>query len=492
MTVTTEHISYGAFRAKWQRCRDAIEGKDAILRHDFECFRFFGPKLKVNLGSIPYLLPNEGMSELDYAKFSIRAPYFNASDRTLNALTGMIFAKDPMWSLPSAIEAFESNITLSGDSLRSFAYHVTEEEITTSRVGVLVDYPQTSPTGLSMAEAQRLNLRPFLRMYKAESIINWRESVINGARVLSMVVLVEEVDTQGGSEFVVDSDKQYRVLDLIDGVYRQRVMNESGELISEVFPTMRGAPMREIPFVIVGGTKCRKPLLMDLVDTSIYHYQQSADRAHIQHKVASATPWVAGAQLKENEVLHIGADTAWVFDNPDVKVGMLEVTGAGIDGIKESINDYKKELAVLGARMLSEDTRGAEAVGTMELRTASERSILAAVARDVSDALRQCLNWMSLWLGAQPVAEFTLNTDYGAHRIDPQHLQQLVAAWQGGAITLRTLFENLQKGEIISPDADYEAYQSELADEGPQIETPIAQPVQDNGVMASLRARLGL
>lgn len=492
MTVTTQNASYEANAAKWQRCRDAIEGKDAILRHDLAGFNAYNSATLSFRGNLSYLPPLSDQTVAEYAKFSLRAPYFNAADRTVNALTGMIFGKDPMWVLPPAINGYADDITLSGDSLRSFAYHVTEQEISTSRVGVLVDYPQTSPAGMSMADAQRLNLRPFLRMYKAESIINWREAVINGARKLVMVVLCESVETAGDSEFEVGSANQYRVLDLFEGRYRQRLLNEKDELISEVFPTMRGAPMTEIPFRIVGGTTVRKPLLMDLVDVSFDHYRRGADLVNGEHYTALPTPWVAGVQLDDGDTLNIGSTTAWTFDNHEAKVGYLEFTGAGLGSIKSSLADLERQMAVLGARMLSEDTRGAEAVGTMELRTASERSILAAVARDVSDTMRQCLEWMAMWVGANAEVEFALNTDYGAHRIEPQQLQQLVAAWQSDAITLRTLFENLQKGEIIAPDADYESYQTELDDQGPSIEAPIAAPQQDTSVLASLRARMGL
>lgn len=472
MTVTTKNASYEANAAKWQRCRDAIEGKDAILRHDLAGFNAYNSAIKIS-GTLSYLPPLSDQTVAEYAKFSLRAPYFNAADRTVNALTGMIFGKDPMWALPPAINGYADDITLSGDSLRSFAYHVTEQEISTSRVGVLVDYPQASPAGMSMADAQRLNLRPFLRMYKGEAIINWRETVINGARTLSMVVLCESVEVAGDTEFETGSANQYRVLDLFDGRYRQRLFNEKDEQIGDdIFPFMRGAPIREIPFRIVGGNDVRKPLLMDLVDVSFDHYRRGADLVNGEHYTALPTPWVAGVQLDEGETLGIGSTTAWTFPDPMAKVGYLEFTGAGLGSIKSSLADLERQMAVLGARMLSEDTRGAEAVGTMELRTASERSILAAVARDVSDCLRQCLNWMAQWVGAQPNTEFSLNTDYGVHTMTPEKMRVLNESLNNGSITLETYFEQMQKGEIISPDAKYEAYAQQLADAGPRLELP--------------------
>jgi hypothetical protein len=222
----------------------------------------------------------------------------------------------------------------------------------------------------------------------------------------------------------------------------------------------------------VGGTTVRKPLLMDLVDVSFDHYRRGADLVNGEHYTALPTPWVAGVHLDEGETLNIGSTTAWTFGNHEATVGYLEFTGAGLGSIKSSLADLERQMAVLGARMLSEDTRGAEAVGTMELRTASERSILAAVARDVSDCLRQCLDWMAQWVGAQPNTEFSLNTDYGVHTMTPEKMRALREALNDGSITLETFFEQMQKGEIISPDAEYEAYAQHLADAGPRLEQP--------------------
>jgi len=255
----------------------------------------------------------------------------------------------------------------------------------------LVDYPAVDTTGMSRAEAERLNIRPFMQLYKAESIINWRTQNVNGAKIVTMVVLTEQMEV-AQDEFTTTTETVYRVLDLIDGIYRVRLMNGKGELVSDVrFPKMNGQFMTEIPFTFVGGVDIRKPLLIDLVDTNLAHYRNSADYEHGLHFTGLPTPYVAGVTLGDGQSLTIGSKTAWVFSDPSANAGYLEFKGDGLKTLAEALKQKEHRMSVLGARMLADEKRTSETTSTVELRTAGERSILAATAYDVSDAIRKSL-----------------------------------------------------------------------------------------------------
>ena len=159
-------------------------------------------------------------------------------------------------------------------------------------------------------------------------------------------------------------------------------------------------------------------------------------------------------------------------------------------------------MAVLGARMLADDKRTNEAFGTIELRTAGERSILASISRAASDSLTRCLNWMAEWVGAPADASLVLNTDFGAARMQPQMVTALLQAYQNDAMPLSVLFENYQRGELINPEMEYEEYEAQLAEQGPSFDQQM--PSQDNsssndqaqgqdqGLIDNIRRRLGL
>jgi hypothetical protein len=428
-----------------------------------------------------------------------RANFFNATGRTLDAFTGMIFAKDPVIKLPTAIEPYGEDISLSGINLREFSEQVVDQQLAVGRVGIMADFPQVDTNGLTVAMAEAMNVRPFLRWYSAESMINWRVDYINGSQVLTMVVL-RETANQPKNEFEVTEVTLYRVLDLTAEGYRQRVMDADANVLSEVFPLKQGQRMNFIPFVILGANSAsaevQKPPMLDLVDTNLGHYRNSADYEHGLHFTGLPTPYVAGVQLGEGQALSVGSMTAWVFPDPAAKAEYLEFKGDGLKTLREAIKDKEQRMAVLGARMLADDKKTSEAFGTIELRTAGERSILASISRAASDSLTRCLNWMAEWVGAPADASLVLNTDFGAARMQPQMVTALLSAYQGDAMPLSVLFENFQRGELVNPEMEFEEYEAQLADEGPSFDPPSPvddeQPTADAGLMDNIRRRLGL
>lgn len=502
MSVNNTHKDFDANRYKWKRCRDVIAGRDAVLANGRSTQRFTGTLFDPIVASDVYLPRLSAQTAAEYQAYAERAGFFNATGRTLDALTGMIFAKDPQWKLPTAIEPFAEDITLSATNLREFSEQVVEQQIAVGRVGIMADYPADVPVGVSVADAERLNIRPFLRIYKAEAIRNWRTSIVNSARVLTMVVLEEQVDQPGANEFTTEVVTQFRVLDLTPEGYRVRIMDAKGGLIRETFPTMRGSRMNFIPFTILGANSCddgvQKPPLIDLVDTNLAHYRNSADYEHGLHFTGLPTPYVAGVQLQEGQTLALGSMNAWVFPDPATNVGYLEFGGGGLGALEVALKAKEQRMAVLGARMLADDKRTAEAFGTIELKTAGERSVLASISRAASDAITRALNWMARWVGAPEDVEFSLNTDFGASRMQPQMLTALMGAYQSDAIPLSVLFENLQRGEIVSPDMEFEEYQQQLEDQGPDLTMDTPNPVEqeqqasENSLMANIRQRLGI
>jgi hypothetical protein len=483
MSVTTTHPQYAASRLKWRRCRDVVEGQDALIQG-----RGSSP------GGNRYIRPLAAQTEEEYRDYQERAMFFNATGRTVDALAGMIFAKDPMWKLPTAIAPFEQDITLSDITLREFTEQVVEQQLVTGRVGLMVDYPQDIRGALTVADAEALNVRPFLRWYAAETIINWRVGMVNGAKALTLVVLQEEIDNPKG-EFDLEHVTQYRVLDLTPEGYRVRIIDERGEVLSEMLPLSNGRPLAFIPFIILGAfnaaTDVQKPPLLDLVDTNLGHYRNAADYEHGLHFTGLPTPYVSGVQMQDGQTLAIGSMSAWVFPDPAAKAGYLEYSGDGLNTLRQAMLDKQAQMAVLGARMLAEEKRQGEAYQTMELRTAGERSVLASIARSCSDAMTRVLDWMAEWVGAPPGTEFSLNTDYGAARMQPQMLTSLMGAYQAGAMPLSVLFENMQRGELVRPDMEFEEYEAQLADASPEMAAPPADG-DEEGLIAVLRSRLGL
>jgi len=453
MAVQDYHPDYNKFNPQWKACRDVADGQYAVH----------------NAGAL-YLPRLSGQDDADYNAYRGRALFYEATGRTIQGLSGMIFRKSPEIE-HGGMEDFNSDVTLQGDSLRGFSEDMTGEVLEVGRAGVLVEYPRNDAQGLTLAQAQSLNMRPYFLKYTAESIRNWKVGRINNKAQLTEIRLSEVAEEQSG-EFETAIIDQIRVLDLDDGKYRVRVYRQNQKkewvLFEEPFyPIKNGAFLTYIPFVFfsVNGTSSdiEKPPLNGLVNINLSHYKTTADLEHGAHFTGLPTALITGIQSEDakGQEFKIGSSTAWLFSNPDADAKYLEFTGQGLNALVERLKSKEGMMAALGAQMLAPESRRNESTETASMRHMGENSILANIAQAISEGLNRCLEIASEWMGVTP-AEIELNRDFLPTAMTPQMLTALVTTWQNGGISSKTLFENLKSGDVISHDKDFDEEQDEI------------------------------
>lgn len=461
MTVRAHHRLYDKYLDKWQRSRAAAGGQDAVHAGDEK----YLPKLK-------------DQSDADYKAYKTRATFFNATWRTISGLTGMLFRKPPKIEAPAVSGKLMNTVTEDGQPIGIFVREVVEECLKVGRIGVLVDYPNVAASDLTQADAAALNLRPTMATYQAETIINWRQSVIANQRMLTMVVLTEEHE-EPTDEFECKKEQRYRVLDLVQGessmVYRVRLFKcdektkQDIQIGDDMFPMMNGATIPYIPFFFLSAddtcVEPDDPPLIDLVDLNLSHYRTTADYEHGCHFTGLPTGYITGHQKQEGEKIYLGSQTMLVFPDPNAKVGFLEFTGQGLSSLKENLDRKEKQMAVLGARMLEQQQRAVESAEAAGIHRAGENSMLADIAQAISLGMTAALQAFSDWAGGNGPVAFELNRDFFPRPMDPMELSALVSSWQQGAISKQTLFENLQAGQIIAEGVDFETEEVRINDQ---------------------------
>lgn len=409
----------------WEKCEDVREGQTEIHK-----------KGKA------YLPPLSGQSDADYQAYKRRASFYGATSRTIDAFIGLIMRTPP---IVDNVQSLLDDVTDTGKSLYEFTTELLDEALTKGFGGILVEHtPQVA--ALTLAEAQRLGARPYLTYFEAENIINWRET----KGLLTMVVLEEEVYFYE-NEFKADEICQYRVCDLDEaGNYRQRVFRKNNQkpdefdLIDEIWPLINGNKIRQIPFYFIGDCEHLPPLI-DLVDLNISHYMTTADLESGCHWAGTPQPWIAGVQLDDNTALSFG-QSAWVFPDPSAKAQYLEFGGQGLGALEKRLEIKERQMAALGAKMLS-DTVTAETATGASLRSSGEFSVLNNIAQTISKVLTRACSFMYVWSGLQPV-NIQLNTDFMPASASPQEIQAWLQAYQAGAISFQSLYGNLKKGEV--------------------------------------------
>lgn len=458
MAVNEKHPEYLKNLTKWQLMRDALAGEVAKEKY------------------VPKLSDQEAE---EYKAYVGRAEFYNATARTQVALTGLLFAKPPKVELPEALKTIGENISLDDDTLEALAKNIADECLSVGRCGVLVDLPSVEKAEYSKLEAERLNLRAYATLYKAENIINWKTTKINGSNVTSLVVLAETYTEPTQDEFVDKIKTRYRVLDLHEGYYRQRVFSETKagnfEVVSEIYPSANGQKLEYLPFTFFNvndlKTSVEKPPLLDLAKVNISHFRSEVDLEHGTHFTALPTPYVTGYQGESSEKLKIGSTAVWVINDPSAKVGFLEFSGAGLSTLENRIAVKEKRMSILGARLLLDEKKTAEATETLQMRKSGENAVLTNVASTISDGIASFLKDIAFFENiASENLIYEINTDYNLTMIEPQLLAQIIAGIQSGDIPNEVLYDALLKGELMPKTIQsYEDYQAKLEQAAPQV-----------------------
>ena len=472
MPANTQHAKYGSFLPLWKKARDTVQGEEAV-----------------KAAGSTYLPHLSEQDSTEYEAYKKRALFFSATGRTVDGLSGAIRRKPTKIEFPNEDDlkhigrAKESREQMEGVTIR--------EVLSVGRLGLLVDAPAED------------GAPPYVSIYYAEDIINWREDLIAGRKVPTMVVLLERLEQADPKDpYKVEEVVQYRCLhlgtkpaysdktramdfapgysesDVKQPFYYQEVWREDKQstkpdkltFIERIVPKMTGGRLwREIPFVFVNSTDTdpcpSEPPLLDLVNVNLSHYRTSADLEHGRHWTALPTPWFAG--FKFAGPVKIGSGICHTTDDPSAHAGMLEFTGAGLGHLKEAIAEKERQMAALGSRLLEPQKAAQEAAEAIRLRTAGEQSALALISKTLSNAWTQVLHWLWTWTqtsdaGADKIV-CTLNTDFGISGLDSAQMTSMMAAVQGGLMSFDTWFFNLQRAEVIPDDVTVEDERERIA-----------------------------
>lgn len=459
MSVKATHRDYNRMSCLWEKSRDVVAGQKAL--HDK------GEK---------YLPRLKGEEIEEYKARVKRSDFFNATWRTISGLVGMSFRKDPARTLPGALDGYANDITMSGVNLDALAEQVVEEVLEVGRCGLLVDHPAMpeNVSAITVQAAERIGQRPFVSFYPAESIRNWKFARVNNAWVLVQVVLGESVEV-AKDEFETEQQDRYRVLDLDDGgFYRQRVfiVEDGKDTLVEgpIYPAINGRPLTYIPFIIIGrsgkGDTIDEPPLIDLVDANVAHYQLNADYRHGLHFTALPTLFLAGIQ-DGGDPIYIGGNAAITSPHAEAKGMFIEYTGQGLGAISTALKELEQRMAILGARMIADETRQAETLGATQIKRAGENSILARIVIAASQAIEEALRIMAEWANVSGEISYQISREFSPLGMSSQDLVAYMSAVQQGLMSEAEFYELLQRGDVIDGKKSFDEHQEEVGQQGP-------------------------
>lgn len=449
MGVSNCHDLYNKRKRQWEVIRDCIEGEDAIK----------------GKGEV-YLPRAKGYDKKRYEAFKLRAEWVNFTRRVLTGLHGLVFRKRPTFTYPKELQFIVDNCDRKGTSLYRFASDTFKDSLPVTHGGLLVDMPKSN--ALTVLEAEQQKIFPYIKYYSAETIINWKTDIIDGVEQLSLLVLQEEYEAENqADEFAHDKKIQYRVLDISNGVYRQRLfrpMDKQNEYdIQEIPINIQGEAQTTIPFFFLFEQEPGVPFMLDLARANISHYRKSADYENGVHLTTIPTAYVTGHEQgvyedDTKEEVGLGEDVFLFIPEADAKVGTLCFAGEGLSHSEKALEVSASNMAILGSRLVVAEKGTSESADSAKIHRAGENASLADLANMVADAFTKALKTIAKWQGIEGEINFELCTDYDTLAFDANALNSIANLSRENKMPLPYVFDILKNGEYTPVSATLEEY----------------------------------
>ncbi len=424
------HQEYKVLLQLWQRCRHLYQGEDAVKRNAYA--QAYLPK------------PND-MKDWAYNSYVSRASLPGIFESTINGRLGDIFRKPPILKAPdNVMEWVQKGVNRYDEGLDIIATRILREIMITGRVAAVLDFDEDRDSHV-------------ISLYGAEDIINWNED----RETLSITVREFEYD---------DESHKIQILyemSMVDGYFEvnvHRQVNEGKWETTKREPTMGGRKLDFFPVVVVNseklGLECNDPPMLSLSNLLLSFFRNSADYEQGLHAIGVPTPIVSGIR-KEDAKFSLGPYTPMVLEPPDAKGYYLEFGGAGMNHLKEAMEEKLTQALMMGARLL-QPRRQVESAEAARTRMGAETSLLNNLTRVTEAGVEILLKMWIFWQTNISVETLTqeityeLNRDYIEEKFDPNVLKIINESELAGLISPQVCFELRKKFEVYPAGMSFE------------------------------------
>lgn len=464
--VKTESAVFAKTKESVKLVRDSVDGSPVIKSDDNKYIY------------LPHPCPQdkhtpEGREQ--YKRYLSKAEYDNVPQFTLDALVGAMFRSDPEIKLPSNLEFLLDDMDGDGTSMNESMNVAASECLQMFYCGFLAEFSRidgVSPEELTASEAQELNMRPSIKQYPRESIINQGFRTINGKKVLSLVVLKQHDMKRKPGRYDQEEVTSYLVLALDDdGDYFQEEYTETkdgdGEWSDPIYPKANGETLKYIPFEFIMSTKMQAgeiPSKLGYIhpvsEKAISRYQVSADMKESMW-FSSAPIFTSDGWTEQAAALH-----EKMTGRKEIRVGPgshIPIAEGGTfnihswDMANSSFISYMDknaaEIRALGGVFDTTGTIDEQTATAAAIKAAEKTGTLSGIAGNIEKSFRKLIGYCGEFLG-KPFdetvggTEISIDRAFTVTKITAQEIQAITAAWMQGLMTTTDAQKNLRMGGL--------------------------------------------
>jgi hypothetical protein len=499
-TVGDPNASYVSMRTTWERARAIMNGQAHARAYDD------------TIDVVDYtnlLLPfSPLMNQQQYKWYRSEGELPGLVNQYTKVLVGGLLRKPPQYSLPKsvpedAIQWLNNSFSADGNSMISFLDQALWEELQTSRAWAVVDMPSISAAEQdSMTKEERDAITPYVVLYKAENVTNWRRGAKRGNKANTLTKFTLRFFEEDAAENEHHPELKDTVLDyvvangtLVVTKYRKEEVNQTKQIVngavkndfsvsgtavwkevSRTTPMMNGKPMTFIPaFPLNGSIEIQEPIMQPLIDREVGLYNKISRRNHLLYGAATYTPVISSSLSDEqqDEIVNAGLGS-WIFLDTNGKADILSAPTEALKDMESSIAATIEEMARMGIRMLSPEGSSAESGVSLEIRNAAQTAQLGLLNVKVSKTMQSIIALMLAWKYDVEVNEdeidFNLSQDFNPTPMGDAWMR-LVTEWYQGGLIPRTLWLAIGKqNDVIPVDYDDDKGKEEILTD-PLVET---------------------
>lgn len=488
MAVNQKHPLYEAMTKAWTLMRHAYAGQ-SVIRANSEKYLPPTPGMVQDgwrtdqVREVEWTMENgTSPGSRDYMAYRDRAEFPDYTSESVEKILGLMHQKKAVFELPDQMKPLLDRCTLEGEGLQDLLRRINEQQLITSRLGLLADIPASPRSGVVL---------PYIAMYDAERIINWDEGdLVNEVNTINMVVL-DESGSERVDTFEWKDVSKYRVLVLgaaatneSEGEYRAATVRDTDTFSDELLkaPTIAGRTLGEIPFVFINAKDLvaspAKPVLLGLADKCVAVYKMDADHKQNLFMQGQDTLVVKGGAAQD-EALRTGAG-ARINVPTDGDAKYIGVQSLGLPEQRQVIEAAKVEAKEKALQLFKPDVSSQESGKAMNKRITSQTASLNQIVLAGAAGLENILKKIAVWMGLNPDdVRVEPNVEFVDYDISGQDWAQLMTAQTLGLpLSRKSVHRNLQERGLTN--MTFEEEMEAIRQEGRE---PLRTNPADGGVI---------
>lgn len=410
-----------------------------------------GGAVKIKESGSKYLPEEDSETPESYTSRLQKATYFDFFNQTIDGLTGLIF-KNPISygdDIPSQLQPIIENADALGNHMDVIIDNFFTGALQKGVSFCLIDAPKVEGVK-TRADEQKLGVRPYLTIIKAENVTSWKTEVVNGQLLLSQVKIREFVEVEDSENpYATKTVEQYRVL-YRGGyqVFRKQEKSNEPLLVDEGTTNLDFIPL---VCLNLGNEEffSGMPPFMDLGELNIAHYQILSDSRYSAHIASVPVLKLLGFDKDELTKVTISVNKAIASSNTEASVEWLDYNGGGVAVNETLLSKIETKIREMALSVISQDkTLTATEVN---ISSAQSQSKLNGYVRALTDAVELIFQMAAKMYGLNDGGSITINSDILSQPLSAQEVLALNTMATSGNMSIETMFSIIQSGTFKLP-----------------------------------------